>query len=68
MDMTYDEIELVVMYNILDKTEFIHQLNLALPETDDAEMREIMIGLIDKVSRMTAAEYKVMLDLGEAII
>lgn len=68
MDVTYDEIRLAVEYNISDKDEFISQLTSAFSETEDKEMKEVMTGLIDKVRNMTDAEYKILLNIGDAII
>ena len=55
---TFDEINLMCIYDTTDRVGLIIQLQQALPHIDNEELSEITAGVISKLVGMTDDEYR----------
>jgi len=57
-DFTVEETNLICVFNTSDRHRLIEDLNASLPDTeDDPEMTELTKNVLDKLGKMTDAEF-----------
>lgn len=57
MDFTVEEINLMCIFDMSSRDSLVSELTDATPDFEDMEMLEIAAAVLDKLSKMTDAEF-----------